>query len=360
MQADYHVTPPARDGDPYLVTKQGGSWLVDTLKDECSCAAMQGIACEHKTAVDEYVEQQASQIITDAAPAPEVQTQPATASHNPKYERQLAGMTNTTPRRPFYAYTVRCSCGWVFTVEPESKDQGVTKDMARDIFRGHKRQAENTTPPPIYKTREEWLNEGARHIQDRAALLQLGDNPPPIRVACGFTYGRGTRIGECWRKEQSGDGTFEIIVHNKIDDPAMVLGILAHEIGHAYMPAGTGHSTPFKRWARTMGFSGPFAEYHPGEELVSWLTQLAGTLGTFPHAALDSRPQVREGGPKRQTNRWLKYVCEDPGCGWIVRVPKAGYKGACLGDAHENEPRLMVPGFTIETEVTPSPEDDDS
>jgi hypothetical protein len=349
----FNVYPPTEEGR-YLVShpaQDPGEWVVYTLRDECSCAAIQGIACDHKTAVDEYVEAAAAQITAEAEPRAEL-TQAATASHRPTYTRKQVGTTDSTPPRPLWATDVTCSCGWTDTAEASR-----TKDEAKAIYRKHRDEAENITPAPIYKTREEWLTEAVRHIHARAALLQLGDNPPALRVACGFTYGKGRRIGECWRKEQSGDGVFEIIIHNKLDDPVAVLECLTHEVGHTYMERNTGHRAPFRRWAKTMGLAGQMTATYAGEELRTWLIELAATLGTYPHAALDSAQRIREGGPKKQTNRWLKYVCEDPGCGWIVRAPKVGLKMACLGDAHANEPRLMLPGFTIESEDVPEQED---
>jgi hypothetical protein len=362
----FTVQPPAGDGGSYLVSTADdpifpaitqSTWIVDTLADECSCAAIQGIACDHKAAVDEYVEATASQITEEAKPRPDLTTAD-TASHRPTYTRKQIGTTDTKPPRPLWATDVECSCGWT-----NASDVSRTKDEAKDLFREHRDTAQQTTPAPIFKTREEWLTEATRHIHARAALLGLGDNPPKVRVACGFTYGKGRRIGECWRKEQSGDGTFEIIVHNKLDNPVEVLAVIVHEIGHTFMEQGTGHKAPFRRWAVTMGLAGPMTATTPGDELALWLKELAATLGTYPHAALDSARRIREGGPKRQTNRWLKYTCDVPGCGWIVRAAKADFSGLCVSPQHfdpddpgRQVPGRFVPAFTTEIETTPEEE----
>jgi hypothetical protein len=357
----FAVAPPQTEGGPYTVhpvrSDQEGfeytdqAFQVNTLRDECSCAAIQGIGCDHKTAVDEYAAATAEQIITEAKPSPEV-TKAATASHRPKYNRHQIGMTETTPSRPIWGTEIVCSCGWTFM-----PTQAFTKDEAKTMHREHREKEEANTPAPIFDTREAWLNEAMRHIHSRAALLGLGDNPPKTRVACGFTYGKGKRIGECWRKEQSGDGTFEIIIHNKLDDPLHVLECLVHEIGHTFMEQGTGHKAPFRRWAVTMGLAGPMTATTAGEELRLWLTELAATLGTFPHAALDSAQRIREGGPKKQTNRWVKWTCEIPDCGWIVRTAKPDFKGACLSPLHfdPDDPSrqtigAFIPGFEVEPE----------
>jgi hypothetical protein len=340
----YNVVPPSGDGGPYLVQRdRETAYYTDTLKDECSCAAIQGIGCEHKTAVDEYVEHAAKQITDDAQPSPDVQAKPTTADHRPTYERRQVGMTDTKPARPLWATDVTCSCGF-----EDKASEPRTKDDARAVFKTHKQQAEDTTPPPIYPSREDWLMEAMRHIHARAALLQLGDNPPKTRVACGFTYSKGRTAGECWRKEQSGDGSFEIIVHNREANPVTVLGFLVHEIGHTFMEKDTGHRAPFQRWAKAMGYNAPYTESHPGEELLGWLTDLAATLGTYPHAPLDSARRIREGGPKKQTNRWLKWTCSHPGCGWIVRTAKPDFRGACISELHPDAPALFVPSFTTE------------
>lgn len=355
----YAVRSRESEDYPFIVSGNDGDFLVSTLKDECSCAAIQGISCEHKEAVDEYV---AATTVEELGHEPghehkeEPTTEPQT-EHRPSYKREQVGMTETTPARPLWETTVTCSCGWQVT---ES-----TKDGAKTRFRAHRdgstleAAAEAVSEEPsdqLHQNREDWLHAAKLLWWERFSLFDVA-YPTEVRVGVGFTYSRkkGHR-GECWSKESSADRTFEVIISNQWADPAQVMRTLGHELVHTACPPGSGHGREFSTRAKAVGFKRAFSDSaNTTEELETWIKEALEKLGRYPHAELEPK-MVREGGPKRQTNRWVKYHCSVPECGWIIRSPKPGFVGACLSPSHydveanEGTIGVMLPGFETEEE----------
>jgi hypothetical protein len=356
----FTVQPPMGDSGPYTVTAGERpseadpttfQWLVDTLKDECSCAAIQGISCDHKQAVDEYVEHATKEELGHSPGEP---TAKPAQEHRPKYERRQVGMTDTKPARPMWVTDVTCSCGW-------HREDLTTKDNAKKAWRTHadRPTPEKEEPGQLYDNREDWLHAAKLLWWERFGLFDVA-YPQEVRVGVGFTYGRKkTTRGECWVKEASRDKTWEIIISNREDDPAEVFATLGHELIHTCAP-GAQHGKGFSTKARAVGFRQAYVDSaNQTDELKQWIGEQLAKLGRYPHAALE--PTVRrEGGPPKQTNRWLKYHCSVDGCGWIIRSPKPGFAGLCISPMHydaagqEGIVGVMLPGF----EVEPEPPDD--
>lgn len=178
------------------------------------------------------------------------------------------------------------------------------------------------------ETREAWLLAAAELIRpllvDRANLTL-----PSYRVTCGWPSkgGRGAAkrvLGECWAAEASADSHAEIFISPMEDDRRTVLAILAHELIHACLPAGTGHKRPFCLAAGKLGFVAPFTKLMPTEDLYAWADEIIAALPEYPHARLNGGKA--EGAPKKQTTRMIKASCtEDHGgepCGYQVRLTR--------------------------------------
>lgn len=355
---DFSMTGNSEPG--YIVTTPVGDHMVDTLRDECSCAAMQGIACEHKQAVDEYVEHLTTEAMAQEQAegsllaTPEPDPRMPEVEHRPSYRREHVGMTDTTPARPIHHTIVTCSCRWQATF--------TKKDQAKVAFRAHR---DGTTteeaagkvatqdPAQVYENREDWLHAAKLLWFDRMRLF--GHQPVEnVRVGVGFTYSkRKTVRAECWRKENSDDGTYEIVMGNGYADSLQAFLSLGHELSHTNMDPGTGHGPAFRKYVVSLGFKRPVTDSaNITDELKEWAEAQLKELGRYPHAKLEAR--TLEGGKPRQTNRWRKYHCAHPDCGWIVRAPKAGFVGFCTSESHDGEPFPLVPGWTEEgTEQAP-------
>jgi hypothetical protein len=338
------VVPPNGESGVYTVlvpTDTGEqSFTVDGLRDECSCAATQGVACEHKAAVDEYAEQATAALLGHEPGAEtlghESVSDPAT-EHRPSYKREQVGMTETTPARPIWQTIATCSCGWTET-HPK-------KDDAKVAFRAHRDGTTTETaaaevakqdPEQVYQNREDWLHAAKLLWWERMRLF--GQEPVTnVRVGVGFTSSkRKTVRAECWRKEDSKDGTYEVIMGNGYAEPVQAFLTLGHELVHTNMEPGAGHGPAFRKYAVSLGFKPPITDSSNVQpELREWAEAQVKVLGKYPHAELQARSL--EGGKPRQTNRWLKYECNIPECGWIVRSPKPDLTAACLSPLHFDE-----------------------
>jgi hypothetical protein len=176
-----------------------------------------------------------------------------------------------------------------------------------------------------HDTRESWLRAATNDL--RSFFGHCGyPIPPNIRFAIAFpsTGRRGARVGECWHGSTSDDGSFEIIIRADIADPVEVLGVLAHELIHACLPADAGHGKLYRDAALRLGLEGKMRQAMPGELLKTRLVQIAEALGDLPHAKLNierGRDNKRPADqPKKQRTRMLKAECDGVGCGYTVRL----------------------------------------
>ena len=168
----------------------------------------------------------------------------------------------------------------------------------------------------VKKTREQWLQEAIAEM--RPWFKALGHPlPRKVRVAVGFTSkgARSTRIGECWSKDASKDGTFEIFIVPSQDAPIRVLDILAHELCHAAVGLADGHGKLFGKVARGIGLEGKLTSTVGGKEFQKACRPILKKIGKMPHAALEGG---QSSGPPKQSTRLIKAQCE--ACDYTIRV----------------------------------------
>ena len=212
------------------------------------------------------------------------------------------------------------------------------------------------------KTREDWLRQLALAMQSRVETA-CDTALPDFRITCGFPshgalLGNKRRVrGQCWCPSQSRDGTTEIIVSIVEDNPEEIAEIVVHEMIHACLPK-AGHTKPFQRAAKALGFVAPFTSSNPTEEFWNWAKPMVKKMGAYPHAQLaatrsnliptekpdthndDYIPPIGENNPdqtpdvdldtdyiyrpadtpKPQKTRHIKCWCEK--CGYVARTTR--------------------------------------
>lgn len=186
------------------------------------------------------------------------------------------------------------------------------------------------------QTREQWLESAVlqlRPLLDEVKDVFLGDEREPasggrdlpaVRVSVGWpsrggTASKGKVIGQCWKSVVATDGVAQIFMSPILgDDVVKLLGVLLHEIIHAWDDCEAGHKGRFARTARALGLRGKMTAtvVEVGSELFDELTVIAEGLGEYPHAIL--RFEEMEKQRKSQPTRMLKLEC--PEDGYIVRT----------------------------------------
>lgn len=195
--------------------------------------------------------------------------------------------------------------------------------------------SQKTSTTIKFKTREQWLHALARKMNKP---LFNGQLPKKLRITCGWSSkgGRSSVIGECYPEILSADGTREVIVGMMLDEPMRVADVLAHELCHAILPAGTGHGPEFRKLALSIGLTGKMTATVAGPEFIEKVQPMLDALGPYPHAELmtsvsfkrsgkggkDGKivitPRKPEGAPKKQGTRMIKCTCST--CGYIART----------------------------------------
>lgn len=178
--------------------------------------------------------------------------------------------------------------------------------------------------------REEWLT---RAIPDLESMIVNAGAPAlkAVRVTVSWPASghKGKAIGECYHPSVSADGSSQITINPKLNDPVEVLGVLLHELIHASVGIDCGHKGAFKRTAKRVGLAGKMKATTPGPELTLRLKGMLTQLGAFPHSPMSMG--VRQ---KVQTTRLLKIEC--PSCGYTCRTTskwiEAGYPTCPCGE----------------------------
>lgn len=155
-----------------------------------------------------------------------------------------------------------------------------------------------------FETREGWLNAG---VEKLCPLVEEQGYrvPEKLQVAVSWPKGRGEAIGQCFHPNWTHDGTCHLSVSPTLgDDPARVLDVLLHEIGHAVVGTEHGHKTPFRRFMRAVGLEGKPTATVAGDELRPKLEALASELGPYPHSPMSEPERVARGSKRAQ----VKYV----------------------------------------------------
>lgn len=160
-----------------------------------------------------------------------------------------------------------------------------------------------------HANRETYLIAATEHL---APLFEkAGAKLPPVRVSVGWPGARGgiKRIGSCWKREASRDGSFQIFISPITDDTTTALATLVHELCHACTDC-TGHGADFKALARALGLEGKLTATYAGETLTDRLNALVvDKLGKYPHSALTPE----QSGEKKQGTRLVKCICAKSG-----------------------------------------------
>jgi hypothetical protein len=129
-------------------------------------------------------------------------------------------------------------------------------------------------------TREEWLRLAVLRLH---GLPGLDDYVPAWSMFVGpgrWVMGSENQIG--WTLLDV-DG-YTILIDPKLEDPAEVLAVLAHELCHVCVGVDLGHNGAFRTLWRAVGFEGKPTEVSCSEELSNRLDALAASLGPYPPA----------------------------------------------------------------------------
>lgn len=173
---------------------------------------------------------------------------------------------------------------------------------------------------PKHETREAWLTAAGEGFK---SWFIAADKPliVPIRLSMGFPSSRALSrtkrtIGECWGTASSTSGHAEILISPLLDDPMEILGVVAHEMGHAILGPKVGHKAPFAKLMKSLGLVGKATATTPGPEFITRAGDLLETLGSLPHSRLD--PAMRP--VKKDGIRQLKCECDE--CGYVARTSR--------------------------------------
>lgn len=169
---------------------------------------------------------------------------------------------------------------------------------------------------PVEQTREDWLRELGHRVNDTVFAQHGEQMPAKWRISCSFPGGGSARkrIGECWSKTASRDGTTEMFISPVMDDTAQVAGVVVHEMVHAIVGVEHGHKAPFKALGSLVGLVGKPTEMHPGEELAARLQPMLDDMGPYPHAALDLKSR------KKKQTYLIKVACQSEECEAVFRI----------------------------------------
>lgn len=185
--------------------------------------------------------------------------------------------------------------------------------------------------------RETWLEKATEHL--REYFEEYGYELPKVHVSAGWPSrgGMSTKkrvLGECWKPEVSKDGQSHIFINPMMDSSVDVLGVLIHELVHAWDRGVSGHRGDFIVAAKKVGLEGPWTATSVGDDLKEKLENLVEVIGQYPHSKLDPTQVAK----KKQSTRMIKTECTE-GSGYIARLTKKWIEeyGAPICPCH-NEP----------------------
>src|SRR5690349_18876077 len=146
---------------------------------------------------------------------------------------------------------------------------------------------------PIYPTREQWLEAAVTAL--RPLLAEVDAEVGEVRVSVGWPSKGGTRskgkvIGQCWKGSVAIDGNPQIFISPILrpTSPIEVLGVLLHEMIHAWDDCESGHKGAFAKTAKAVGLKGKMTAtvVEEDSDLHARLLTILRDLGTYPHSGL--------------------------------------------------------------------------
>jgi hypothetical protein len=149
--------------------------------------------------------------------------------------------------------------------------------------------------PGLSTQRVRWLEQSYERLRE----TKLSEAPELSKVALAYSFPTkgaasgsvSTRVGEWIGSELSGSPNGErqlIVIHPMLwEDPAEVLGTLAHEMCHACTPD-DGHGAKFAALAKRIGLVGKPTQAGAGAEFRAWVDAefTSGKLAPFPAGAV--------------------------------------------------------------------------
>lgn len=172
-----------------------------------------------------------------------------------------------------------------------------------------------------YETREQWLE--AAVVRLSRLFKDINIEIPKVRVSIGWPSKGGTSnkskvIGQCWSKAASKDKVPQIFISPTLgEDLVKALGVLAHELIHAWDDCVSGHKGKFVVAARAIGLEGKMTATEVGPVLRTALEGILKDLGELPHAPL--LPGEMEKQRPKQSTRMIKLVTPEC-CDYTVRT----------------------------------------
>jgi hypothetical protein len=171
-----------------------------------------------------------------------------------------------------------------------------------------------------HTTREAWLLAA---VSELAVIFQReGYDVPDVRVSIGWPHGgRKSTIGQCFPGGLASDGVGQVFISPVLDEPVRILDVLLHELVHAinHVEGKNGHGKDFKKIAVAMGLTGKMTATVASPELTATLTEVAETLGAFPHASLGA---LDKGTTKSRSGKTIKLECA-AGEDYVVSISKS-------------------------------------
>ena len=200
----------------------------------------------------------------------------------------------------------------------------------------------------MYNTREEWLREAVKLLNDEVFGGEL--DLIEYQISCALLGGK--KLGEVvfpYEGEDIAglDDFFPPTIHidEKIKESAQMVIVLAHECIHAFMNI-KDHKKRFKYEAKKIGFESPFTQCNPNEELTSKCHDIAKKLGPFP-----GKPVIPHKKEKKKKTFSGKLFC--PNCGFEVRISEKMFKD------HGGQMPICPCGTHLALDCTEDPIEDD-
>lgn len=169
-----------------------------------------------------------------------------------------------------------------------------------------KPQALKPQGPGKQKTRELWLEQATRALENKVLKGAGYAMPADWKVTCGWAKGSTKSIGQCFPPSLSADGkTTQMFISPVLgEDIVQTLGTLLHEMGHAAVGCEHKHGKPFREFVKAVGLVGKVTSttVDPQSELAKTFQSIADKLGAYPHPVL--RDIKRKG---KAAGGWERY-----------------------------------------------------